>query len=1468
MNSILSFITIQKQHGESLENIIRLLMNNFEKEIDTEMKARQYLQQWSEEIRIKTEAYGNKNRIVDSNPGFETLLFNEVFPETTFLSIVMQNINNIHYISLLEIYLHSIVILLKKLEMGERLNEKVESLCKKSSKKIQKIEQEERDIKEKVENAGPIMFDLNDDSLDDLSDFSDGDDDEDGDELDFAELLDKEKTNDMEKEVSPEVDTSLLKISKKLSQQEHDDELESDEEEDLDIISKEDSATVVPPASVEDPSASVEDPSATVVPPDSVDAPSAAVDDSVEKKKFPSPIPDLSIKSKTPDAPLDSLSSLSESPGEGDDELESDEEEDLDIVSKEDSPSSVVDSPSASVDAPSAAVDDSVEKKKFPSPIPDLAIKSESPDVPLDSLSSLSESPGESVSPLSLENSKSPEPKKTEQQAQDLDDSDIEIGDDEINFDDELDPESDDSLESDEDDDSLDFGQGGGADSDSEDELDIDLSKYSLSGAKNIFMLKKREKDPRLFLKKDQPHYKSYTRSCPNQYKKQPVLITDEEKNYIDEQDTKSGVKSYDEYIRYGTGEKKYNYICPRFWCVRDDNGKSRSLSLKQVNDGECGGWRALIPENAKKIPKGKRIVEFNDERFHRENSKNTSPGDPARRLIYRPMYPGFMDRNKHPDGLCIPCCFQAPGTDGPDETEVYEKMDNGKYRDKKTGEELERPKISDMFKPFPKPTFDTDEKGNIIMESIKGENKERPAGATERQEMRLDCNQAKILANDGNSKEIGSKPKSRTREKDAKVEDTPTLQFPLKNGQLGYMKPALEGFLGFSSKNRCYTSSEGNINKRLRSNHPCILRLGIEKNRNQSFLCLLASVYKFYNIRDGEENKIRLTTQVENLQEFKDYFLENLTIDKFLVAQNGILPQIFKAKTNIAVSKYNDSFFLSKIEDNIRLKKKLRSSYENFINYFKSDNVFIDYTYLWDLISKPKNEGGVLFSNGINLFIFKNANNDMTDKIELICPTHYNSSEFFDEKKPTLMVYTENNFFEPLCKMTRTSSRDYIVKKFFIKQTFTADGATIIFDTILKIKKSLQEGCLPKNSIGQYDYFMNISPLEIIEILSPFGYEFNLQYVNNNFQTIGLSTKVNGETFYLPCKASGVITGLNIEFVSAQTNFQSYRKTFDFLNTVYVISENRIQSNPVKKIVSDDHVVGIITSSNQFVPILPERLDESDDDIPSEKSYYKPHELLLDDKVLHTRKKDVERNIIVKKLTLENKFYGLFRNTLKILLNYRQNLELKEELKTIIDDPILTYVEKMEEVRSILISILKNVVVFQKFKLSNLDDYDNMINCIGLTKEVCDQSKNCSYLLREENGICRIILPKKNLYSRVKNKDYYYIKLSDELIRFSKIRKYIFTPKSFLSFHHVKYKINSDEIVLLEELFETYFDNIVLQTSNEFINNNIYETSDPILSLKYSNNIDFNEEVKESLESVSRSLSRDKVSKLGKTTL
>ena len=35
------------------------------------------------------------------------------------------------------------------------------------------------------------------------------------------------------------------------------------------------------------------------------------------------------------------------------------------------------------------------------------------------------------------------------------------------------------------------------------------------------------------------------------------------------------------------------------------------------MNDGECGGWDAVIPAGSKKVPKGKRIFEFTDNRYH-----------------------------------------------------------------------------------------------------------------------------------------------------------------------------------------------------------------------------------------------------------------------------------------------------------------------------------------------------------------------------------------------------------------------------------------------------------------------------------------------------------------------------------------------------------------------------------------------------------------------------------------------------------------------------------------------------------------------------------------------------------------------------------------------------------------------------------------------------------------------------------
>ena len=136
------------------------------------------------------------------------------------------------------------------------------------------------------------------------------------------------------------------------------------------------------------------------------------------------------------------------------------------------------------------------------------------------------------------------------------------------------------------------------------------------------------------------------------------LVLTSKEKDYIDNKDAEFGINSYDESITYGTGDTKFHYICPRFWCLNDENGKQRSITLKEINEGKCGGWDALIPRTSKKIPPGGRIYEFTDQRFHRERYQMD---DTNNILVYKPMYPGFQEKTKHPNNLCIPCCFGRP---------------------------------------------------------------------------------------------------------------------------------------------------------------------------------------------------------------------------------------------------------------------------------------------------------------------------------------------------------------------------------------------------------------------------------------------------------------------------------------------------------------------------------------------------------------------------------------------------------------------------------------------------------------------------------------------------------------------------------------------------------------------------------------------------------------------------------------
>jgi hypothetical protein len=102
---------------------------------------------------------------------------------------------------------------------------------------------------------------------------------------------------------------------------------------------------------------------------------------------------------------------------------------------------------------------------------------------------------------------------------------------------------------------------------------------------------------------------------------------------------------------------------------------------------------------------------------------------------------------------------------------------------------------------------------------------------------------------------------------------------------------------------------------------------------------------------------------------------------------------------------------------------------------------------------------------------------------------------------------------------------------------------------------------------------------------------------------------------------------------------------------------------------------------------------------------------------------------------------------------------------------------------------------------------------------------------------MCALRIPETNLINNQRNDGFYYGKLADEIVRYSRIKTFIFNPKAILSFSQLKYNLRENEIILLQSLLtQDYFENIITAKVNPYIKHNTYDTTQPIIAQKYSN--------------------------------
>jgi hypothetical protein len=231
---------------------------------------------------------------------------------------------------------------------------------------------------------------------------------------------------------------------------------------------------------------------------------------------------------------------------------------------------------------------------------------------------------------------------------------------------------------------------------------------------------------------------------------------------------------------------------------------------------------------------------------------------------------------------------------------------------------------------------------------------------------------------------------------------------------------------------------------------------------------------------------------------------------------------------------------------------------------------------------------------------------------------------------------------------------------------------------------------------------------------------------------------------------------------------------------------------------------------------------------------------LVADINTLTNNTVDTERVDFMKRTQLETNFYNVFRNTIRILFNDYSNSKKRKVIQEECHKRYRAYQNQLDRVTELLHDLVEDNIVFaDKYNYNEINEND-IHTCITIKNDKCNVNGS---VCKVKNSKCTLILPLYNLVNNSNNEEYYYGRMADELIRYNRIKSFIFKPKAYLSFGQIKYNLRDNEIIILEELLNTYFvENLIPANINEFAKYNTYDTVVPLISQIYNNELNYND--------------------------
>lgn len=488
-----------------------------------------------------------------------------------------------------------------------------------------------------------------------------------------------------------------------------------------------------------------------------------------------------------------------------------------------------------------------------------------------------------------------------------------------------------------------------------------------------------------------------------------------------------------------------------------------------------------------------------------------------------------------------------------------------------------------------------------------------------------------------------------------------------------------------------------------------------------------------------------------------------------------------------------DEMYYYSLNDGDIRAEYKIN----DFIRFIKDED-YLDYYYLNDLL-KIK---GLFTKRGILPIVFNKSQTIIKRGIErekikedfyisvdktMVTDFEYCMNMF--DKKDILILIKDGKFYYPIVEIIKN---DEISKNIQIKKLFNASNSDD--SQLINLIKNFFQKTIADIKI---DYIKtHTSAKETCMIIKQLSKEKpnwtpQFQVIDSRFKCKYIITKDNS---IIPVIPSGIIEDLpticlnsevtlsgNKSDCFSKINYSSLKKTQDYLEELFIKSNSKLNVKPIGLFydnIDDDavvNIIGIITSNNDLVPIIPVGIPRKELDKNKVSYQNRPLYHELDQKLLNYSKDNFQiidnRIKNVNKAKYLEESYQLFKYELSNLLSDKIFYEYKNTLKKLIK---LKDTEKIQDlilelsVQKIDNSIVnpKNTTGVELVKIINelpdLSYYkiNNQRNiCDRLDVDTCVANPHCAYTqqtvskakLSSTTGKCMFALDQNHLLEFIK---------------------------------------------------------------------------------------------------------------------